>query len=717
MSSKSNKFSTLFRVSLVACTVLFLELLVIRMVSSEISIFAYLQNAILVSCFLALGMGLLIGKDITVNKSILPLAILAACCLEPTLAESGQRISGALSLFHDFPVWDERVYQSGTLLPMFLGMFGTFAYLFTIWAVFIPLGAELGRQMDRCKNVNLAYSADIFGSLCGVIFFSLLSAFSISPSVWLLIGVTFLFCITVKASLRKIDIAGIIVITSLITLRSFTSTTGTTIWSPYQKLQIEAIPEEPLEWRVSTNNTGLQQIQSVISAQKQREKDDFPPQRFSQYDLPGLLSPHAQRVLVVGAGTGNDVAGILRQTPNAQVTAVELDPQLIQTGRIYNADHPYSSPSVHVIYNDARAFFDTAKEQFDLIVFGLLDSHTTPNISNARLDNFVYTHEGIQKARQLLAPNGLLFLIFQVQRDYIGERLSNVLAKSFDGQHPRAYLIENSPMGWGGLAFISGDFSRIDTMMTNDSELKAYLDSRRVIFPVISQSEVLVTTDNWPYLYIFKPTIPSLFWVLGGMLLILWIFTSYISQKSIVLPNFSSIEHRHFFCMGAAFSLMQVYLLSRAAVMFGSTWFVNTVVSIGILLGILVANSLSTLLPSKVVKGCWVILMGVAALYGLQIDVGSSSSFLVQFTVGVVICAIPTMLSGILFARTFSRTELASKSLGANLFGALIGAVLQLLSFRFGIGSLALSAALFYAFAGVWMPSWESAKRDHGNPA
>ena len=56
----------------------------------------------------------------------------------------------------------------------------------------------------------------------------------------------------------------------------------------------------------------------------------------------------------------------------------------------------------------------------------------------------------------------------------------------------------------------------------------------------------------------------------------------------------------------------------------------------------------------------------------------------------------PMFLGGICFADMFSSSRNRGQALGANLFGALIGGSLQLLTFQFGIKALALVAALFY---------------------
>ena len=116
----------------------------------------------------------------------------------------------------------------------------------------------------------------------------------------------------------------------------------------------------------------------------------------SQYDLPYLLHPAATSALIVGAGTGNDAAGALRHGVET-ITAVEIDPAIIALGRRYHPEHPYDSERTKVVNDDARSFFATTGDRYEVISFGLLDSHTTTSMTNARLDHYVYTKESLQR--------------------------------------------------------------------------------------------------------------------------------------------------------------------------------------------------------------------------------------------------------------------------------------------------------------------------------
>ncbi len=66
-------------------------------------------------------------------------------------------------------------------------------------------------------------------------------------------------------------------------------------------------------------------------------------------------------VLILGAGSGNDVAFGLHQ-PVSHFDAVEIDPVIGGFGSTVHPDKPYTSPSVSLIINDARSFLRETKQ-------------------------------------------------------------------------------------------------------------------------------------------------------------------------------------------------------------------------------------------------------------------------------------------------------------------------------------------------------------------
>src|SRR5437867_12985658 len=140
---------------------------------------------------------------------------------------------------------------------------------------------------------------------------------------------------------------------------------------------------------------------------------------------------------------GNDVAAAVRNGAR-HVTAVEIDPLILALGRKLHPENPYGSPLVRTVQDDARSYLQNSSDRFDLIVFSLLDSHTTSShFSNIRIDNYVYTLEALQATKRLLRPDGVLVVKFQVDTPWIAGRLYGLLQTAF-GRAPLHIESESS---------------------------------------------------------------------------------------------------------------------------------------------------------------------------------------------------------------------------------------------------------------------------------
>ncbi len=86
-----------------------------------------------------------------------------------------------------------------------------------------------------------------------------------------------------------------------------------------------------------------------------------------QYAIPYERIVHGSpgNVLVVGAGTGNDVALALARGAE-HVDAVEIDPKILDLGRRHHPDRPYQDPRVTTHVDDGRAFLERTKSRYDL---------------------------------------------------------------------------------------------------------------------------------------------------------------------------------------------------------------------------------------------------------------------------------------------------------------------------------------------------------------
>ena len=158
--------------------------------------------------------------------------------------------------------------------------------------------------------------------------------------------------------------------------------------------------------------------------------------------------------------------------------------------------------------------------------------------------------------------------------------------------------------------------------------------------------------------------------------------------------------HWHFFFLGAAFMLLEVQNISKAAVVLGNTWSVNAVIISGILAMVLLANLIVARWPSIPSRPVY---MGLcAACLGTYVLNLSQFAFLPYASKALLVgglTSLPMLFSGIIFIQSFTRVAHKNQALGANLIGALVGGLLQSVTFVTGIRALLLIVIGLYLAA------------------
>lgn len=686
---------------------LFLELMLIRWISTEVRIFAYLQNTVLVVCFLGLGMGCFTcRKPIAIRQLLIPLLILVACFAIPSVRYGLRSISSMLGQMQDFVMW----MQSGggqtwrALGLLAAGLTLTLVLMATVWAMFLPIGRLMGRLIDDHPRTIKAYSINVAGSLLGIWGFVMLSVFYQPPLTWVIVSALLLLPFLGRPRHRRLNFALLTCVVGLSFCAGLERDAEEVYWSPYQKLVLKDAHKNDLtayeldRYLVTVNNACYQGLIDLSEPTDGVTSDADPMRGYGQYDLPARLHPDPRKMLIVGAGSGNDAAGALRRGVE-EVTAVEIDPAIIALGKKYHPEKPYDSARVRVVTDDARSYFATCRERFDVISFGLLDSHTlTSAMTNQRLDHFVYTQQSLAHAKTLLAEGGVLTLTFEPPRPFIADRLARQLREVF-GQDPLAFRIPAGKFGWGGMFFVAGDLTRVRAQIAANSHLAGLIaqwDEKR---PVKLAGTASITTDDWPYIYLQHHRIPLLYFLLAGTLVAMLFACQKILGVSIVGRSWTSCCW-HFFFLGAAFMLLEVQNISKASVVLGNTWWVNAVIISGVLTMILLANAVAAKFPNLPMRPVYVLLCGSCiALYFVDI---SRFAFLPYATKAVIVGALTTLpmfFSGIVFIRSFAHTKAKDLALGANLFGALVGGLLQSITFITGIKALLLVVAGLYLLA------------------
>jgi len=664
------------RLLLCGLAALFWELALIRWLGASIRIVAYFSNLVLISAFFGLGIGALAARfAIRLERLIAPLTAL--------LVMLGPWLGG---LWHSNPsggdefIWigaplgipspgdaSSRIVSAGVVLVLVYGVTA---------AVFTAFGQYMGRLFKTHPPLR-AYSLEIAGSVLGIALFSALSWAQTSPSVWFAVG-TLLLVLLLPQRLPDGAVAALL---GVLVIAATHAESGRFVWSPYYRISVEPLLsvrepgtkhlvefEEPVG-RVLTVNNDYHQM--MLDLRPRESEHAFLSGWRSFYDAPyaayEALSPlPAGDVLVVGAGTGNDVAAALRGT-DKRVTAVEIDPAIAGLGRKLHAERPYDDPRVTLVVDDARSFFHRAPSgRYAIVVFGFLDSHRLLSaFSSVRLDNFIYTQEAMAEVRRLLAPGGRVALSFASNERWIHERL---------------------------LALVDGAFSR-PTGFTLDRQGYAngilYLNERSEPKPV-PRHAALVPTDDWPFLYLRERRIP------GHNLMFLLVAVAMSAAALLLLPRGERRLRLPYFLLGAAFFLLETSNVVRMALLYGSTWWVNTVVFAGILLLVLLSNL--TAARWRVPIGACVALLALLILCAALVPADTLLSLAAwpRALVAVLVFLGPVYFGGLLFARLIERETRLFEAYGSNVLGAVVGGAAEYLSLVLGYRFLLALALLFY---------------------
>lgn len=672
---------------------LFAELSIIRLHGSFVQLFAYFKNISLLSCFLGLGIGYArSGRNLLWTPILVPLL---ACQL---LGLDLLRTTSATDYLEN-PVPEQISLGLSGFAPRLAGSFAGLALLALVFAFnalcFVPFGQLAGRLMARTERLR-AYSWNLLGSIVGVGLFNLLAMLWTPPPVWMFFVVLSVVPFLARRHQLPTLVAGLTLVTGLGWLGL--SITEKDIYSPYQKLTVQQRRDAPPNVQVANVY-----YQRMLDLRPEVGADGGPggvedgdgTLRVSQlhYELPYWIHRAPGSVLVVGAGTGNDVAAALRYDAGS-VHAVEIDPVILDLGRKLHPEAPYSSHAVVPVVNDARAFLRRSHdESFDLIVYGLLDSHTLlSGVSSVRLDSFVYTVEGFREARERLAPGGLVSLSFTIVDDRLGYKIFGMLKQAFDGREPLVFRSQHDL----GMAFVIGD-------ELEESDLPPIVAERidREFMEQAAASDVDLSTDDWPFFYMPERTYPVSY---VGMVAALIALSFFLVRRFLQGERQSSWPC---FFLGAGFMLVETKSITELALVYGSTWIVVGLVIVAILTLAYFANLLVSWrgLPSRPISYGLLLVSVVAGLVLVSLDLGGLGlwSQRLLLTVGLTL---PLFFSGLAFSSELVRAPSIHAALSANLLGAMLGGFIEYNAMYFGYRSLYFVALAVYAAA--WFASSRS---------
>ncbi len=665
-----------------AAVSLFLELAMIRWQGTVWAVFAYYKNFGLLSCFAGLGLGYaLSSRDRHPMVLVLPLLafqVLWSMTIRYGLDEWGRRLLV-------FPLIREQFHMG---LPTARGLgqqvgvyfFLTVTMLLTALA-FVPVGQVCGRLLERTQQLR-AYGLNLLGSILGVALMLFASFLWTPPTVWF--ASCFLVLIGFQLYERKALLLGLAAsLAAVVTLSWPVSFGWELIYSPYQLLER------------GRGYFGLMMVRAAGHYYQRVFDLSKPAQAVSPdrklladyYELPYRLGPSIRRVAVVGAGAGNDVAAGLRRGAG-HIDAIEIDPAILALGVGFHPERPYDDSRVTRVVNDARAFLRSTTNTYDLIVYGLLDSHTLlSHASSVRLDSFVYTVEGLREARARLTEGGVVSLSFSVMSDEIGRKIYLMMEEAFDGRPPvcifatydRSVIFAQSKNG--GLSF---DPALLEG--TGFEDLTAFYANPKL--------RADIATDDWPFFYMPQRIYPTSYLYMVGVILVLSLalFGSFFGEK----PR---LNHAAYFFMGAGFMLVETKGITEMGLILGNTWQVIGIVIAAILVMAFLANLLvQTLAIQRPVVPCLLLIASLGA--GLLVArAGGFSSAPAGQIAAVIVLTCPMFFSGLVFSTLLAGTAGISGALAMNLLGAMVGGLLEYNAMYFGFQFLYWIAMGLYAAA------------------
>jgi spermidine synthase len=662
-----------------------LELAIIRWQGTVWEIFAFYKNFGLLSCFAGLGIGYSLARRDRIPL-LLSFPLLALQALVLVAMRHGMTTWQLTSLV-EIPFKEQlhMGFDASVSVNSPPHLIAVYVFLGTVMLLtalaFVPIGQISGRLLERSTALK-AYGLNLAGSILGTLAMLALSMLWTPPTIW------FVFCFVVLLVLQVFDRRVILIgtlsaLVTIIVLNWPVSFLYERVYSPYQLLERGRGDHGLTMIRAAGHY--FQRIHNLstdaVAAFPERE-----PIR-NYYELPYHIQPNATRVAIVGAGTGNDVAAALRSNV-AHVDAIEIDPAILKIGAFYHPEQPYDDKRVTIIINDARTFLRGTTNSYDMIVYGLLDSHTLlSHASSVRLDSFVYTVEGIRDARSRLVDDGIVSLSFSVLSPELGRKIYLMMKEAFDGISPVCIRAKYD----GSIIFLQSKTGnlRIDPKILEEAGFKDV--SRKYRNPKIHAD---VSTDDWPFFYMPQRIYPvSYVWMLALILFIsVVMFWSFLEHK----PRLS---HAAYFFMGAGFMLVETKAITELGLMFGNTWQVIGIVILAVLIMAYLAN-LAVMKFSLRRTSVPLILLILSLFIGIIVaKAGGMPATPIGQLMAVIILTVPMFFSGIAFSSLLAGSNDTAGALAMNLLGAMCGGLLEYNSMYFGFQFLYWIAIALYGFA------------------
>ncbi len=657
------------RLFLTSATLLFVELVLIRWIPANVTYIGFFTDFTLMASFLGIGLGILGGRRWP-GVGLAPFAILLVSVVAlVVIAQLNIQLASSSEL-----VFGVGVSQGANANILVLPLMFVLVTL-TMATLGLPLG-ELLRSMPPLR----AYAIDVSGSMAGIAVFSGLSALASDPLLWFGLIAILVTLLSFGQQIRWRTLLVPVAMGATVLMIGGKYQQGDS-WSPYYRISTYLAPCGVVQ--VNVDGIPHQAIHPVVDPNVACAKEPFYGQIYQWFP-----ARHFSNVLIVGSGTGSDVAVALAHGAD-HVDAVEIDPSIQQLGVRLHPNQPYADPRVTVHIDDGRAFIRNTTSQFDLIIFAQTDSLTlVSTAANVRLESFLFTNEGLASARDHLTASGVFVLYDYYREPWLLEKLDGMIHDAF-GPVPlfRTY---------SGAYAAFADGPAVGALPANQ------IDPARVTpLPPADGPAPRAATDDWPFLYLRAPDIaPYYLAALAFVIAFALVALRFVGVAAEVsLTRFSP----HFFVLGAAFLLLETRSLVTFSLLFGTTWLVNALTFFAILASVLLAILVNSRRPIRRPAVLYAALFAALALaYLLPPDALLIEPAWLRYMVVSTITFGPVFIANLVFTHSFRETTTADTAFASNLFGAVLGGCLEYLALITGYRALLLVVLVLYALAALF---------------
>jgi len=653
------------RLFLTSFAILFVELLLIRWIPSNVKYIGFFSNFLLIASFLGIGLGILIGRN-GFNPRISPFAILlAAVVLYVFTFQLNVQVKSQDELFFGLAE-SSAADQNFLILPLIVALIVSL-----LATLALPLGPLL-KSMPPLK----AYAIDICGSLAGIASFTVLSALGTDPVVWFTVAVIIVLALELGRRFNPLTLVNVAALAAVLLLVIQQGQAHSSdIWSPYYRineykdqggvtqLTVDGIPHQALH---PVGQPGLEPFYNQIY-------NWFPGRTYAN-------------VLIVGAGSGSDVAIALAHNAG-HVDAVEIDPKLLQIGEQQHPNRPYSDPRVTAYNNDGRAFLRTNNSKYDLVIFALPDSLTlVSQQSSVRLESFLFTLQAFQTVRDHLAPDGV-FVLYNYYRDnWLVTKLASMLQSSFNGTQPLVRIYNNTEAALADGPLVAA--------LPNGQPPGDVVSA----IPAVGDPTPTPATDDWPFLYLRTPFVAD-YYIFALAIVLLGALVAVAAAARFTGTTIRKFSP-HFFVLGVAFLLLNTRSVTSFSLLFGTTWIVNSLSFFGILCSVLLAILVNYRFPIRKPTLFYIALF-VSLLVAFIIPPESLifDPAWLRYLAAVALAFAPIFFANLVFSYSFRESTMADMSFASNLLGAVVGGAIEYVALVTGYQFLLVIVAALYALA------------------